>query len=126
MQKWHQSRKLKSRFGARNRFQEPSLELSSQARLAGRYDNPLPTWLLAPIAGLKLPTQIACTYNVQVTFKEIGISPSRPRETDRILCQIVQFSKPTEGQKVIGEDDVSGIGLVSRHRHVGYNDFNLF
>jgi hypothetical protein len=25
------SRKLKSRFGARNRFQEPSLELSSQA-----------------------------------------------------------------------------------------------
>jgi hypothetical protein len=26
-----QSRKLKSRYGARNRFQEPSLELSSQA-----------------------------------------------------------------------------------------------
>jgi hypothetical protein len=26
-----QSRKLKSRFGARNRLQEPSLELSSQA-----------------------------------------------------------------------------------------------
>ncbi len=51
-------------------------------------------------------------YNVQVTFIETGISPSRPRETDRILCQIVQFSKPTEGQKVIGEDDVSGIGLV--------------
>jgi hypothetical protein len=45
-----------------------------------------------------------------VTFKETGISPSRLRETDRILCQIVQFSKPTEGQKVIGEDDVSGIG----------------
>jgi hypothetical protein len=28
---WIQSRKLKSRYGARNRFQEPSLELSSQA-----------------------------------------------------------------------------------------------
>jgi hypothetical protein len=27
----NQSRKLKSRYGARNRFQEPSLELSSQA-----------------------------------------------------------------------------------------------
>ncbi len=26
-----QSRKLKSRYGAKNRFQEPSLELSSQA-----------------------------------------------------------------------------------------------
>ncbi len=26
-------------------------------RLAGRYDNPMPTWFLAPIAGLKLPTQ---------------------------------------------------------------------
>ncbi len=25
-------------------------------RLAGRYDNPMPTWFLAPIAGLKLPT----------------------------------------------------------------------
>jgi hypothetical protein len=26
-------------------------------RLAGQYDNPMPTWFLAPIAGLKLPTQ---------------------------------------------------------------------
>ncbi len=25
-------------------------------RLAGRYDNPMPTWFLAPVAGLKLPT----------------------------------------------------------------------
>ncbi len=25
-------------------------------RLSGRYDNPMPTWFLAPIAGLKLPT----------------------------------------------------------------------
>ncbi len=25
-------------------------------RLAGRYNNPMPTWFLAPIAGLKLPT----------------------------------------------------------------------
>jgi hypothetical protein len=30
-----QSRKLKSRYGARNQFQEPSLELSSQATEAG-------------------------------------------------------------------------------------------
>jgi hypothetical protein len=54
----HQSRKLKSAYGARNRFQEPSLELSSQAihRLAGQYENPMPIWFLAPIAGLKLPT----------------------------------------------------------------------
>jgi hypothetical protein len=42
------SRKLMSRYGARNRFQEPSL--------AGRNDNPMPTWFLATIAGLKLPT----------------------------------------------------------------------
>ncbi len=27
-------------------------------RLAGRYDNPMPTWFLAPIAGLKLPTLV--------------------------------------------------------------------
>jgi hypothetical protein len=26
-------------------------------RLTGRYDNPMPTWFLAPIAGLKLPTR---------------------------------------------------------------------
>ncbi len=30
-----QSRNLKSRYGARNRFQEPSLELSGQATEAG-------------------------------------------------------------------------------------------
>ncbi len=28
-----------------------------QHRPVGRYDNPMPTWFLAPIAGLKLPTQ---------------------------------------------------------------------
>jgi hypothetical protein len=54
----HVSRKLKSRYGTRNRFQEPSLELSSQASSAGgRYDNPMPTWFLATIAGLNLLTQ---------------------------------------------------------------------
>jgi hypothetical protein len=54
-----QSRKFNSRHGARNRFQEPSLELSSEATymLAGRYDNPMHIWFLAPIAGHKLPTQ---------------------------------------------------------------------
>ncbi len=56
------SRKLKSRYGARNRFQEPGMELSTGSpatvqRLAGRYDNPMPTWFLVFIAGLKLPTQ---------------------------------------------------------------------
>ncbi len=49
-----QSRKVKSRYGARNRFQEPSVELSSQATLAvvpvRQVDN-MPTWFLAFIAG---------------------------------------------------------------------------
>ena len=27
--------------------------------MAGRYDNPMPTWFLAPIAGLKVPTLTA-------------------------------------------------------------------
>ncbi len=31
--------------------------VAKQRRLAGRYGNPMPTWFLAPIAGLKLPTQ---------------------------------------------------------------------
>jgi hypothetical protein len=39
-----QSRNLKSRYGARNRFQEPSLELSSQATCAGGpVRQPMPT-----------------------------------------------------------------------------------
>ncbi len=42
-----QSRNLKSRYGARNRFQEPSLESSSQVTQA-TYDNPMPTWFLQP------------------------------------------------------------------------------
>jgi hypothetical protein len=34
------------------------MELSTeQDRLAGRYDNLMPSWFLAPIAGLKLPTR---------------------------------------------------------------------
>jgi hypothetical protein len=49
-----QSRNLKSRYGARNRFQEPGLELSKLHRLAGRYDNPMLTWFLAPISGTKV------------------------------------------------------------------------
>ncbi len=32
--------------------------VAKQHRLAGRYDNLMPTWLLAPIAGLKLPTPL--------------------------------------------------------------------
>ena len=35
VKKCTQSRKLKSRYGARNQFQEPSLELSGQATKAG-------------------------------------------------------------------------------------------
>jgi hypothetical protein len=32
--------------------------VAKKHRLAGRYDNPIPTWFLAHIAGLKLPTQV--------------------------------------------------------------------
>ncbi len=47
------SRKLKFHYGARNRFQEPGQELSSEATYAGvgRYDNPMPTRFLASISG---------------------------------------------------------------------------
>jgi hypothetical protein len=64
-----QSRKLKSRYGARNQFQEPSLELVAKLhRLAGRYDNHMPTWFLAPKTGLKLPSQTAWTMD-QISIK---------------------------------------------------------
>ncbi len=36
---------------------ESGIEISKLHRLAGRYDNPVPTWFLAPKAGFKLPTQ---------------------------------------------------------------------
>jgi hypothetical protein len=35
--------------------------LAKLHRLAGQYDNPMRTWFLALIAGLKLPTQL-CMY----------------------------------------------------------------
>jgi hypothetical protein len=62
--------KLKSRYEARNRFQEPSLELSIKLhRLAGRYDNPMPAWFLAPIAGLKLLTlNVNCTFGAVISL----------------------------------------------------------
>ncbi len=48
-----QSRKFKSRYGARidsrNRVWNWVAKLH---RLAGQYDNPMPTWILAPIPGL--------------------------------------------------------------------------
>jgi hypothetical protein len=44
------SQKLLSRYGARNRFQEPSLDLVAKLhRLACRYVNPMRTWFLLPI-----------------------------------------------------------------------------
>jgi len=65
VQLWTLSWKLKSRYGARNRFQEPTLKLSSQATLAGQYVNPIPTWFLAPIVGLKLPTLVSLLKGTQ-------------------------------------------------------------
>ena len=35
-------------------------------RLAGRYGNPMPTWFLAPIAGLKFPTQISAICLIKI------------------------------------------------------------
>ncbi len=37
-------------------------------RLAGRYDNPMPTWFLVHIAGLKLPTQLSLSWGVELRF----------------------------------------------------------
>ena len=42
-------------------------------KLAGRYDNPTPTWFLAPIAGLELPTQYSC-YKLQYLRVRVGFS----------------------------------------------------
>jgi hypothetical protein len=41
-------------------------------RLVGRYDNPMPTWFLAPIAGLKLPTLVTFQYvhQIRIMFQE--------------------------------------------------------
>jgi hypothetical protein len=58
--------KLKSRYRARNVFQEPSLELSTVAklhRLAGRYDNPMSTWFLANLSCVQCVACSLCEYN---------------------------------------------------------------
>jgi hypothetical protein len=41
--------------GPRNRFQ--GMNSANLCSLAGRYDNPLPPWFLAPIDSLKIPAQ---------------------------------------------------------------------
>ncbi len=41
----------------RNRFQR--MNSASQSGLAGRYDNPIPTWFLSPIDFLKIPALIS-------------------------------------------------------------------
>ncbi len=48
-------------------------EVAKLLRLAGRYDNPMPPWFLAPIAGLKLPTQVLKpVVSLQKAFKTVG------------------------------------------------------
>ncbi len=42
----------------KNRFQ--GMNSASLCRLAGRYDNPIPTWFLAPIDCLKILAQYTC------------------------------------------------------------------
>jgi hypothetical protein len=58
---------------------------------------------LALIAGLKLPTRIAYTMYVQVTFKETGISPSRPMQRDGqdtvSDCPVLQAYRGTESNR---------------------------
>jgi hypothetical protein len=41
----------------KNRFQ--GMNSASLCRLAGRYNNPIPTWFLAPIDCLKIPAPYA-------------------------------------------------------------------
>ncbi len=68
------SRKLKSRYGARNRFNARDRVWNWVAklhRLAGRYDNPMPTWFLAPIAGLKLPTLFSKKYQKVIMWWKV-------------------------------------------------------
>jgi hypothetical protein len=71
-------------------MQEPSLELSSQAtvlRLAGRYDNPMPTWFLAPPVGLKLPTLVSfyiASFSLESVLNS-SINPHRPAKRTESL-----------------------------------------
>ncbi len=53
-------------------------------RLAGRYDNHMPTWFLAPIVGLKLPTLVYLTFmNFNIfTVYTLGLSCDLPVSTD--------------------------------------------
>jgi hypothetical protein len=44
--------------------------VAKQHRLAGRYDNPMPTWFLALIAGQKLPTQNSFVSNLRMGYSE--------------------------------------------------------
>ncbi len=67
-----QNRKLKSRYGARNRFQEPSLELSSQATKAGGPVRQPYAYLvpIAPIARLKFLSQATKAGGIYSFFLE--------------------------------------------------------
>jgi hypothetical protein len=69
--------KLKSRLWGEESI--PGTEKPSYIGWAGRYDNPTPTWLVAHIAGLKLPTLFAKVsqfyrdfiYSIQMEFNPI-------------------------------------------------------
>ncbi len=58
-------------------------------RLAGWYDNPMPTWFLAPIAGLKLPTQGFVIKRINHTAQ---IFQTRPSESScvRLGCSTLE------------------------------------
>ncbi len=61
-------------------------------RLAGRYDNLMPTWFLAPIAGLKLPTQFLMLQAVEVLYCK---SPIQCLASSELLTHPPRVFTPT-------------------------------
>ncbi len=51
-------------------------------RLAGRYDNPRPTWFLAPIAGLKLPLRRVERWKVGPNIAVVAGDPGDKKGKD--------------------------------------------
>ncbi len=62
-------------------------------RLAGRYDNPMPTWFLAPMAGLKLPTQCWNFWTVYGVRNQVGIGFSYRSSRPHRLAESIPWNR---------------------------------
>ncbi len=86
-------------WGPRNRFQ--GMNSASLCSLAGRYDNPLPPRILAPIDSLKIPAQISCLSVILTSYSIAATGfPRMYTSRSRVHRNLLGFPSTSEAYRI--------------------------